>query len=297
MLEINQLTKFYESKKVLDSLNLHINKGEICGLLGANGAGKTTTINIICGLLNYDEGSIFINGQKLSKKSKYYLGVSPQENLLYSHLTCVENLAFFGKLYGLKGTQLKSSIYECLKAVNLLDKKDDTVSALSGGMQRKLNIAIALIHHPLLLILDEPTTGLDIEARYDIWQLILRLKQEGMTILLTTHFLDEAEKLCDRLCIIKQGKIVKEGSLNDLKNILPAKELIFIKCEQEEKLIEIAKKQGLKYRYYQGEIAILSEEILELSTIIDIFSEIYLTSVTKVNINLQHIYLEIINNE
>lgn len=163
-------------------------------------------------------------------------------------------------------------------------------------MQRKLNIAIALVHHPLLLILDEPTTGLDIEARYDIWQLILRLKQEGMTILLTTHLLDEAEKLCDRLCIIKQGKIVKEGSLNDLKNILPAKELIFIKCEQEEKLIEIAKKQGFNYRYYQGEIAILSEEILELSTIIDIFSEIYLTSVTKVNINLQHIYLEIINN-
>ncbi|MBD2392892.1 ABC transporter ATP-binding protein [Cyanobacterium aponinum FACHB-4101] len=297
MLEINQLTKFYESKKVLDSLNLNINKGEICGLLGANGAGKTTTINIICGLLNYEKGSIFINGQKLSKKSKYYLGVSPQENLLYSHLTCVENLAFFGKLYGLKGTKLKSSIYECLKAVNLLDKKDDTVSALSGGMQRKLNIAIALVHHPLLLILDEPTTGLDIEARYDIWQLILRLKQEGMTILLTTHLLDEAEKLCDRLCIIKQGKIVKEGSLNDLKNILPAKELIFIKCEQEEKLIEMAKKQGFNYRYYQGEIAILSEEILELSTIIDIFSEIYLTSVTKVNINLQHIYLEIINNE
>ncbi len=297
MLEINQLTKFYGNKKVLDELNLHINKGEICGLLGANGAGKTTTINLICGLLNYTSGSIFINREKLSHKTKYLLGVSPQENLLYPYLSCVQNLAFFGKLYGLKGTKLKSSIYQCLEAVNLLGKKDETVSALSGGMQRRLNIAVALIHHPLLLILDEPTTGLDIESRYDIWQLILGLKREGMTILLTTHLLDEAEKLCDRICIMKQGKIIKEGSLDKLKTVLPAKELIFIKCNQEEKLIELAKKQGFDYRYYQGELAILTREIMDLSTIIDEFSDIDLTSVTKVSVNLQHIYLEVtINN-
>lgn len=298
MLEINQLTKYYGDRKVLDNLNLHIDKGSICGLLGANGAGKTTTINIICGLLNYTSGSIFIDGEKLSNKSKYLLGISPQENLLYSYLSCQDNLAFFGKLYGLKGTQLKSSIYNCLDAVNLLEKKDEIVSALSGGMQRRLNIAVALIHHPSLLILDEPTTGLDIEARYDIWQLILRLKQEGMTILLTTHLLDEAEKLCDRISIMKQGKIIKEGSLEQLKEVLPAKELIFIKCNQEEKLIDIANKKGFQHRYYQGELAILTTEIMDLSTIIDCFSPINLTSITKVNINLEHIYLELtMNNE
>lgn len=293
MLEISQLTKLYGDKKVLDNLNLKINKGEICGLLGANGAGKTTTINIICGLLNYDSGNILIKERKLSSKSKYLLGIAPQENLLYSHLSCFENLAFFGKLYRLKGTKLVSSIYKCLESVNLLDKKDEMVSALSGGMQRRLNIAVALIHNPLLLILDEPTTGLDIEARYDIWQLILRLKREGMTILLTTHLLDEAEKLCDRICIMKEGKIIKEGSLEELKSIFPAKELIFMKCEEEEKLIEVAKKQGFEYRYYQGNLAILTREVMDLSTIINLFSPINLTSVTKANISLEHIYLDI----
>lgn len=294
MLEIKQLTKFYGEKKVLDNLNLKIKRGEICGLLGSNGAGKTTTINIICGLLNYDSGSIFIKGRKPSYKSKYFLGIAPQENLLYPHLSCVENLAFFGKLYRLKGSKLTSSIYRCLQSVNLLDQKDEVVSALSGGMQRRLNIAVALIHHPLFLILDEPTTGLDIETRYDIWQLILRLKNQGMTILLTTHLLDEAEKLCDRICIIKGGKIIEEGSLEQLKSIFPAKELIFIKCDEEEKLITLAKQQGFDYRYYQGNLAILSTKTIDLSSIVKKFAAINLNSVTKVNVNLEHIYLEIV---
>lgn len=123
MLSIQNLTKFYGKKKVLNDFNLQINAGEIYGLLGVNGAGKTTTINLICGLLTHDSGEILINNNKLTQKSKYILGVAPQENLLYSQLSCEKNLAFFGKIYGLKGTQLKSAIYESLKAVNLLDKK------------------------------------------------------------------------------------------------------------------------------------------------------------------------------
>ncbi|MGI0480633.1 ABC transporter ATP-binding protein [Geminocystis sp. CENA526] len=292
MLTITNLTKFFDRKKVLNNLNLEIKTGEIYGLLGANGAGKTTTINLICGLLNYEEGEILINGKKLNEKSKYLLGVAPQENLLYPHLTCAENLNFFGKIYGLKGTQLKASIYEQLKAVNLFDKKDSIVSTLSGGMQRRLNIAVALIHNPKLIILDEPTTGLDIESRYEIWQLILRLKKEGITILLTTHFLEEAEKLCDRIGIIKDGKIVQEGTLNQLKQIIPAKELIIVTTEEEEKAIELGKKQGFNYAYYQDELAFLTEEILDLAEIIKRFEGVNLTSITKKPINLEYIYLQ-----
>jgi ABC-2 type transport system ATP-binding protein len=283
MLNIQNLTKYYNKNKVLNNFNLQINSGEIYGLLGANGAGKTTTINLICGLLTYESGEILINGDQLSQKSKYLLGVAPQENLLYTQLTCEENLTFFGKIYGLKGTQLKTAIYENLKAVNLLAKKDETVATLSGGMQRRLNIAVALIHHPLLLILDEPTTGLDIESRYEIWQLILSLKQQGMTILLTTHLLDEAEKLCDRIGIMKEGKIIIEGSLTQLKEIIPAKELIFIETEEKEKAIKKGEKLGFSHRYYQGELVFLMDKYLELADIINLFEGINLTAITKKN--------------
>lgn len=292
MLNIQNLTKYYNKSKVLNNFNLQINSGEIYGLLGANGAGKTTTINLICGLLTYESGEIRINGDQLSQKSKYLLGVAPQENLLYTQLTCEENLIFFGKIYGLKGTQLKTAIYENLKAVNLLAKKDETVATLSGGMQRRLNIAVALIHHPLLLILDEPTTGLDIESRYEIWQLIISLKQQGMTILLTTHLLDEAEKLCDHIGIMKEGKIIIEGSLTQLKEIIPAKELIFIETEEEEKAIKKGEKLGFSHRYYQGELVFLIDKPLELAEIINLFKGINLTAITKKNINLEYIYLE-----
>lgn len=293
MLTIKNLTKFYGKQEVLSKLNLNINYGEIYGLLGANEAGKTTTINLICGLSDYDLGEILIAGHKLSQKSKYLLGVAPQENLVYPQLTCKENLKFFGQIYGLKNSLLTASIYDKLKAVNLLEKKDSIVSTLSGGMQRRLNIAIALIHQPKLLILDEPTVGLDIESRYEIWQLILKLKQEGITILLTTHFLEEAEKLCDRIGIMKHGKIIKEGTLTQLKQTIPAQELIIIKTPEEEKAIKQGKKQGFNYTYYQDELVFLTPEILDLSEIIRRFDSVNLTSITKKPINLEYIYLEL----
>ncbi len=224
------------------------------------------------------------------------LGIATQDNLVYSQLSCSENLDFFGKIYGLTGTKLKSSIYRCLDSVKLLDYKDETVANLSGGMLRRLNIAIALINSPQLLILDEPTTGLDIEVRYDIWQLILRLKQAGMTILLTTHLLDEAEKLCDRIGIMKRGKIVQEGSLDQLRNIIPAKELVFIQTDDDKKAILLGEKLNLEHRYYQEELVFLFQDKLELQDIIKYFESLNLISIRKENINLQNIYLEVIQH-
>lgn len=296
MLQIKNLTKFYGKRAVLQDLNLNIKQGEIYGLLGANGAGKTTTINIICGLLNYDDGLVNINGENLSARSKYLLGVAPQENLLYPQLSCAENLSFFGKIYGLKGTKLKSAINRCLQGVNLLDRKDNAVDTLSGGMQRRVNIAVALIHNPKLLILDEPTTGLDIEARYEIWQLITSLKEEGMTILLTTHLLDEAQKLCDRIGIIKNGEIIAEGILEELRKKVPAQEIIIIKTDEEEKAILKAQEKGFQHRYYGGDLAFLLPETLPLEELIKYFDHINLTSITRQPVNLDHIYLEVTQN-
>jgi len=192
VLRIEQLSKKYGARSVLEDLNLTIAPSKICGLLGPNGAGKTTLINILCGLLRADRGKIQINGESITHKTKRVIGVAPQETLLYKSLTCEENLRFFASLYGLRKRERSQRVQTCLAAVGLLDRAKSLAGALSGGMQRRLSLAIAIIHQPKLVILDEPTTGLDVEARYEIWKLIQQLQSQGTTILLTTHLLDEA---------------------------------------------------------------------------------------------------------
>ena len=196
MLSIQNLSKTYKGRQALQNLSFNILAGEVYGLLGPNGAGKTTTINLICGLSKADSGQVYINSQAAGEVTKPWIGVMPQENLLYRTLTCRENLAFFADLYGLPRKAKSARVQDCLAAVNLLDRASTPVEKLSGGMRRRLSLAIAIVHRPKLLILDEPTTGLDIEARHEVWELIRFLsREEGMTILLTTHLLDEAEKL------------------------------------------------------------------------------------------------------
>ena len=293
MLKIQNLTKSYGQRQVLQNLNLRLNPGQIYGLLGPNGAGKTTTINIICDLLKPDSGTVKINDKSPSKYTKYWLGVAPQENLLYPQLSCEENLSFFGKIYGLKGTKLTTSVAASLTAVNLFDRRKSLVETLSGGMQRRVNIAVALVHQPKLLILDEPTTGLDIEARYEIWQLIQSLKNQGKTILLTTHLLDEAQKMCDEIGIIKEGNIIAEGSLNQLRQLVKAKEIVSIQTEEEEKAIARGKELGFTHRYYGNELGFWLPEQLELSQIINYFEGIAVNSLTRQAVGLEHIYLEV----
>lgn len=235
MLRIKNLNKSYGKRKVLQDLTLHINAGEVYGLLGANGAGKTTTINIICNLLEADSGYITVYNQPVSEATKTLIGIAPQENILYKTLSCEENLNFFAKIYGLERRTRQQQIKATLAAVNLLARTKSPVETLSGGMQRRLNIAVALVHEPKLLILDEPTTGLDIEARYEIWDLIRQLKERGITILLTTHLLDEAERLCQRIGILKSGKILAEGSLAELRKRISAKEIAIVQTPDEER--------------------------------------------------------------
>ncbi|MDY6785216.1 MAG: ABC transporter ATP-binding protein [Cyanobacteriota bacterium] len=292
MLSIRNLKKTYGKRQVLQGLNLHIRLGEIYGLLGANGAGKTTTINILCNLLKADSGQITINGLPVSEKTKSLIGVAPQENLLYKSLSCEENLQFFGRIYGLKRKELRHQMAECLEAVNLSDRRRSVVETLSGGMQRRLNIAIALVHSPKLIILDEPTTGLDIEARYEIWDLIRRLKKQGITVLLTTHLLDEAERLCQRIGILKNGRILAEGSLEKLRSCIKAKEIISIQTQDCNAAIDRGRKLGFTHRYYSDELAFWLPKHLELREIIACFEGIPIDSISRQPVRLEHIYIE-----
>ncbi|HLO49872.1 MAG TPA: ABC transporter ATP-binding protein [Kamptonema sp.] len=293
MLQIDKLTKSYGNRLVLQDLTLKILPGEIYGLLGPNGAGKTTTINIICNLLRADSGEITINNLPVSEATKSLIGVAPQENLLYKSLSCEENLNFFAQIYGLDRKRRRYQVRQCLKAVNLTDRANSSVETLSGGMQRRLNIAVALVHEPQLLILDEPTTGLDIEARYEIWDLILRLKSQGITILLTTHLLDEAERLCDRIGILKNGRIVAEGSLEELQKVIPAQEVIVVKTREEEKAIARGKECGFTPRRYGNDLAFWVPEPLELKEIVLRFDRISIDSIARYPVRLEHIYVEV----
>jgi ABC-2 type transport system ATP-binding protein len=293
VLNIEKLSKSYGTRQVLQDLTLHIQPGEIYGLLGPNGAGKTTTINIICNLLSADSGIIQIHGKPVSNTTKLLVGVAPQENLLYKTLSCEENLNFYARIYGLKTPERRQQVETSLAAVNLLDRAKSPIETLSGGMQRRMNIAVALVHQPKLLILDEPTTGLDIEARYEIWDLIRRLKSQGMTILLTTHLLDEAERLCQRIGILKGGQIVAEGSLQELRQRITAQEMLVVQTPQEEQAIARAQSLGFTHRRYGNDLTFWLPEHLELKEIIARFDGIPLDSISRQPVRLEHIYVEV----
>jgi ABC-2 type transport system ATP-binding protein len=293
MLKIDNLHKAYGDRLVLKDLTFQIPSGDVYGLLGANGAGKTTTINLICNLLKADGGSILVCDRPVSNQTKKSIGIAPQENLLYKTLTCEENLDFFARVYGLNRRDRLRRIEYCLESVNLLDRAKSPAETLSGGMQRRLNIAIALVHQPKLLILDEPTTGLDIEARYEIWELIRSLKYQGMTVLLTTHFLDEAEQLCQTIGILKYGKLLAEGSIAELSKTIPAREIAIVKTDEEDRAIELGLQWGFTPRHYGKDLAFWLPEHLELSEILARFEGIEIDSISRQPVRLEHIYVEL----
>jgi len=292
-LRITNLCKRYGDRSVLQELTFAIPPGTIYGLLGPNGAGKTTTINIICNLLQADSGTVRIQGKPVSEATKPLIGVAPQENLVYRSLSCRENLDFFARIYGLSRQKRLQRVQTCLEATNLSDRANTPAEELSGGMQRRLSMAIALVHQPRLLILDEPTTGLDIEARYDLWELIKTLRDQGMTILLTTHLLDEAERLCQRIGILKHGQILAEGTLPELRDRIAAAEILTVQTSDEPGAIARAREHGFKPRRYGGELAFWLPQPLELREIFERFEGIPLESLARHPVRLEHIYVEI----
>jgi ABC-2 type transport system ATP-binding protein len=219
MIEVRGLTKSFGDVQALGGVDFTVNEGEIFGLLGPNGAGKTTTISIIAGLLNADSGTVRVAGMDIRKEGRRVrnmLGVVPQDIALYEELTGRENLRFWGSLYGLSGKDLRAEAERVLELVGLTDRADDAVREYSGGMKRRLNLSAGLIHRPKVILLDEPTLGIDPQARLTILDIIRGGVSGGMTVIYTTHYLEEAEKLCDRIAIIDHGKILAQGTLREL---------------------------------------------------------------------------------
>lgn len=211
MININGLKKQYGARTVVDGLTLAIRQGEAFGLLGPNGAGKTTTIRMLTMLTSPTDGEIMIAGKKMCKNEQYIkqvIGVVPQHINLDNDLTAKENLDLHGKLHHIPAVERNKRIAELLEFVELADRNKDMVNTFSGGMKRRLMIARALLHQPQILFLDEPTVGLDPQVRRRLWDLIHRLKNEGLTVMLTTHYIEEAESLCDRVAILEKGKLI-----------------------------------------------------------------------------------------
>lgn len=210
ILEVTDLCKNYKERKAVDNLTFHIRQGEIFGLLGPNGAGKTTTLSMLVGIIKPLSGSIYLEGQlfKASPSSRSVLGIAPQELAIYPKLTGRENLRFFGSLYGLRGPQLESRTEEILSLVGLSDRADQLTDEYSGGMKRRLNLAAGLMHKPKLLLLDEPTVGIDPQSRNHIFEGVRRLNEEGLSILYTSHYMEEVEALCHRVGIMDGGRLV-----------------------------------------------------------------------------------------
>ena len=230
---INNLTKKYDDKTAVDNLNLVVEKGELFGLLGPNGAGKTTTINILCGLVKPTSGSAQVYGydvQKDTEKVKEQIGVCIQETAIYPYLTGKENLELFGNLHTMDKKTLQARRDMLLSKMGLTDDAKRKTSKYSGGMKRRLSLALALIHDPEIAFLDEPTVAMDPQSRHAVWDLIKELKNNGKTIILTTHYMEEAEDLCDRVGIIDHGKLIALGNPKELiaKNNVKNLEEVFI---------------------------------------------------------------------
>ncbi|ENQ3080068.1 ABC transporter ATP-binding protein [Bacillus sp. WLY-B-L8] len=216
---VEKLEKNYHEKKAVDGINFVVNKGEILGLLGPNGAGKSTTINILATVLAADNGEITILGHDLRKDVKPIkqgIGIVPQDLAIYEEISAEKNVRFFASLYKVKGKQLDSIVKEALELVGLYDKKDDKPKTFSGGMKRRLNIACAIAHQPQLIIMDEPTVGIDPQSRNHILESIKTLKNRGATVIYSTHYMEEVEAICDRIIIMNEGKIIAEGTKEEL---------------------------------------------------------------------------------
>jgi ABC-2 type transport system ATP-binding protein len=229
VLECEGLVKAFDDLVAVDDVGFHIAAGETYGLLGPNGAGKTTSISMIAGILESDGGKVTVAGHEITTRSiegKAEIGYVPQDIAIYPDLTARENLRFFGKLYSIPKEDLEPRIDEVLSVIGLSDRADDRTDEYSGGMKRRLNIGIGLLHEPRLLILDEPTVGVDPQSRNAILESVERLGQSGTAVLYTTHYMEEAERLCDRVAIIDGGKIRAEGTRRQLVELVGQRDTV-----------------------------------------------------------------------
>ncbi len=249
MLKVNHIVKHFENLTALDNVSITINDGEFYGLLGPNGAGKSTLMNIIIGYLLPDSGHIAIDNEMMNFENvalRKKIGFVPQEISLFLELSAEKNLKIFGELFELEGKVLEKRIAEVLELVQLQDRKNDRVNDYSGGMKRRLNIAASLLHNPQILLCDEPTVGVDPQSRNAIFDMLQFLNKSGKTIVYTTHYMEEAERLCSKVAIIDHGRIIEQGTVLELINLLNQKDVIKIsKTPFTVKLLDKIKEIGM----------------------------------------------------
>ncbi len=293
-LEVKNIVKSYDKTLALSDVSFSMNEGEIYGLLGPNGAGKSTMINIISGLITKDAGQVLIQGHDLDKEmrtAKSLLGVVPQELAIYPDLSGRANVSFFGSLYGLSGNELKKSVEEVLEFVGLTDRAKDLAKTYSGGMKRRLNMACGMVHRPKLLILDEPTVGIDPQSRKHIMDALVKLHDEGMNILYTTHYMEEAQALCKRIAIMDQGQMIAQGTLSDLRGLLNEKRNIVLSVDSPVKAGLLEEIEGVyDVSFSNGSVLIKGDDSTELiKRLID--------TLNRENIDIRDMRIEEINLE
>jgi ABC-2 type transport system ATP-binding protein len=305
MLQIEHLTKSFDKTKAVDDISFEVKAGEILGFLGPNGAGKTTTISMIAGLLKPDSGKILIDSLDLDKdlkKIKRLMGVVPQDMAFYEELTAKENLLFWGKLQGVRKKDLDERVQYYLEKTGLSGRENEALKKYSGGMKRRINLIIGLIHQPKLLLLDEPTTGIDIQTKLNIYEVIKEAAANGTIILYTTHNLLEAEELCDRIAIMDLGKILALGTFNELIQIVGEKDIVIItgkfSIDQARSIIS-AFKQAAVLSIEEGKIVLSLEASKNISILLEEFfkKDITIDDVSIKQPNLESVFLKLTGKE
>ncbi len=298
-LQIDDIHKWFGSHHVLDGFSLRVAQGEVVGLLGPNGCGKSTVLKIVCKLLSLDAGQVRLMGEPLSQlsyRARALVGLCTQHCALYPDLLPAENLHFFARLYGLPEQQRKQRVAELMRSFALEDFAMTRAGQLSGGWQQRLHLAVSLIHRPKLLVLDEPTAAVDLEARMDLWRLIEGLRDSGMTILLTSHQLAEAERLCSRVALMRNGRVVAEGSVPELLARIPGQAVAKVKAEDKEVIMQRAFNLGWPVRQYADQISLLLPHHLSLREIVDALDGTNVSSISVHPVTLEEAYLELVGD-
>jgi len=298
-LQIDGLFKRFGEQQVLNGFSLQVARGDVVGLLGPNGCGKSTVLNIICQLLQADAGQVQLAGQPMIEQSVHArtcIGYCPQQSALYPALFPQENIQFFARLYGVPAAQRNARVAELMERFSLVPYAATRSGLLSGGWQQRLSLAVALVHRPELLVLDEPTVAVDVEARMDLWHLIEGLRDGGTTILLTSHHLAEAQRLCNRVALMRNGKVVAEGSVPELISRVPGQAVVKVQSEDNQAVIKRAFELGWPVRQHAGKISLLLSNNLNLREVVDALDGSKVNAISIDPVTLEDAYLELVGD-
>ena len=298
-LRIDDLYKRFGERQVLNGFSLQVERGEVVGLLGPNGCGKSTVLNIICQLLQADAGQVQLMGQPMMEKSTHArarIGHCAQESALYPDLFPQENIQFFARLYGVPVAQRSARVAEVMERFSLVPYRATRTGLLSGGWQQRLSLAVALVHRPELLVLDEPTVAVDVQARMDLWRLIEGLRDSGTTILLTSHHLAEVQRLCNRVALMRDGKVAAEGSVPELISRVPGQAVAKVQSEDNQAVIQRASYLGWPVRQLSGKISLLLPHHMTLREIVEALDGSKVSAVSVDPVTLEDAYFELVGD-